>query len=313
MAFARALGLAVLATAALGLGACGGGNDVATPPPATTATSPTPAATPIRIGTKDFTEEDILGELYRQALEAKGFAVELKPDVGSSEIIHQALDNGVLDMYPEYVGVLLSEVANVTRRPSSPDAAYKVAKAFEEKRGFTLLAPTPFSDSNALAVKPVYARRAGVRSIEDLQHASPKPRIGAPREFQARFEGLVGLARVYGLRMPRYTVLDFGERYAALNSGRVDVTVVLTTERQLARGRYVVLADPRRLFASGHVAPVISQKALKTHGPRFRAVIDAVSARLTTSAMRRMNGAVDIDKRAPREVAAQFLREQDLL
>jgi osmoprotectant transport system substrate-binding protein len=299
-----------MATIAFGLGACGsGGDDVATP----TATVPTPAATPIRIGTKDFTEQDILGELYRQALEAKGYAVELKPDVGSTEIIHQALSNGALDMYPEYVGVLLSEVANVTRRPSSPDAAYRVAKAYEEKRGFTLLAQTPFSDSNALAVKPAYARRTRVRSIEHLKHVSPKPRIGAPKEFKTRFEGLVGLARVYGLRMPRYAVLDFGDRYAALQSGRVDVTVVLTTERQLSRGRYVVLADPRRLFASGHVAPVINRKALETHGPRLRAVIDAVSAKLTTSAMRRMNGAVDIDRRSPREVATQFLQEQDLL
>lgn len=312
MAFARALGLAVLATVALGLGACGG-EDVATPPQTTTASVRTTPADPIRIGTKDFTEEYILGELYRQALEAKGFQVELKRNVGSSEIIHQALRNGVLDMYPEYVGVLLSEVANMTRRPSSPDAAYRVAKAFEERRGFTLLAQTPFSDSNALAVKPAYARRARVRSINDLRNASPKPRIGAPKEFKARFEGLVGLDRVYGLRMPRYTVLDFGERYAALNSGRVDVTVVLTTERQLSRGRYVVLADPRRLFASGHVAPVINRKTLATHGPRLRAVIDAVSAKLTTSAMRRMNGAVDIDKRDPRDVAAQFLEEQDLL
>jgi osmoprotectant transport system substrate-binding protein len=310
MRFVRAIGLAVLATLVLGLGACGGGDDAATTP---TTTAPGPSGAPIRIGTKDFTEEYILGELYKQALEAQGFEVELKRDVGSSEIIHQALDNGVLDMYPEYVGVLLSEVANVTRRPSSPAATYRLAKQFEEKHGFTMLAQTPFSDSNALAVKPWFAQRTGARSIEDLKHLSPGPRIGAPKEFKTRFEGLIGLSKVYGLRMPRYTVLDFGDRYAALNSGRVDVTVVLTTERQLSHGRYVILDDPRRLFASGHVAPVISRKALQIHGPRFRAVLDAVSAKLTTSAMRRMNGAVDIDKRDPRDVAAEFLRQQKLL
>jgi osmoprotectant transport system substrate-binding protein len=307
----RAVALAVVATLAVGLGACGGGGgDVAA---TTTAKAPPPSQTPVRIGTKDFTEEYVLGELYSQALKAKGFDVELKRNVGSSEIIHQALGNGVLDMYPEYIGILLSEVANVTMRPSSPGAAYRLAKKFEEKRGFTLLAQTPFSDFNALAVKPAYAKRTGVSSIEDLKRLSPKPRIGAPKEFKTRFEGLVGLKEVYRIRKPRYTVLDPDQRYSWLNTGRVDVTLVFTTERQLSAGRYRVLDDPRRLFGSGHVAPVISRKALRTHGPRFRATVDAVSETLTTDAMRTMNGAVDIDKREPRDVAADFLREQGLL
>ena len=309
MRLLRAVGLALLATLAIGLGACGG-RDVATTP---TASVSTPSAPPIRIGTKDFTEQYILGELYSQALEAEGFDVELKRDIGSSEIIHQALGNGALDMYPEYVGVLLSEVANMTRRPSSPDAAYRLAKKFEERGGFTLLAPTPFSDSNALAVKPAFARRHGVRGIADLRRVSRKVKIGAPSEFRTRFEGLVGLDAVYDLRKLRYTALEFNRRYPALASGRVDVTLVLTTERQLAGGRYVVLADPRRLFATQHVAPVISREVLTTHGARLRAAIDAVSAKLTTAAMRRMNGAVDIDGRTPREVATQFLRAQRLL
>jgi osmoprotectant transport system substrate-binding protein len=306
----RAVGLAVLATVAVGLAACGGGDTVAT---TTTATAPPPSEAPVRIGTKDFTEEYVLGELYSQALEARGFDVELKRSVGSSEIIHQALGNGVLDMYPEYIGVLLSEVANVTMRPSSPAAAYRLAKQFEEKRGFTLLAQTPFSDSNALAVKPAFAKRTGVSSIENLKRLSPKPRIGAPKEFKTRFEGLVGLKRVYRIRKPRYIVLDPDQRYSWLNAGRVDVTLVFTTERQLSTGRYRVLDDPRRLFGSGRVAPVISRKALQTHGPRFRATVDAVSAKLTTDAMRTMDAAVDIDKREPHDVAADFLRAQGLL
>jgi osmoprotectant transport system substrate-binding protein len=307
----RAVGLAVLATLAVGVGACGGGGDAA--PPAKTATAPPPAQTPVRIGTKDFTEQYILGELYSQALEAKGFDVKLKRNVGSSEIIHQALGNGVLDMYPEYIGVLLSEVANMTMRPSSPGAAYGLAKQFEEKHGFTLLTQTPFSDYNALAVKPAFARRMGVNSIDDLRRLSPKPRIGAPKEFKTRFEGLVGLKDVYHISKPRYIVLDSGQRYSWLDAGRVDVTLVFTTERQLSAGRYRVLDDPRRLFGSGHVAPVISRKALETHGPRFRATVDAVSKKLTTQAMRTMNGAVDIDKRQPHDVAADFLRTQGLL
>ncbi len=135
--------IAVMAMlAALALGAC---SDDETASPGDAARS----GPPVRIGTKNFTEQFILGELYSQALRDKGFRVELKRDIGSSEIIHRALVGGGLDMYPEYVGVLLSEVANRRERRRSPAAAYRAAKAFEEKSGFTLLAirrsatPTP--------------------------------------------------------------------------------------------------------------------------------------------------------------------------
>jgi osmoprotectant transport system substrate-binding protein len=310
----RAIAAAVPAILAAGLVACGGGSsqDAATtataPPTTTVAKGPV-----IRIGTKNFTEQFILGELYSQALRAKGFRVQLRSNIGASELTHQALKNGALDMYPEYVGTLLSEVAQVAKRPKSPEAAYRLAKRFEERSGFTLLAPTPFSDAEALAVTPAYARRAGVRSIDDLRDAKPKPRIGAPGEFETRTEGLVGLRDVYGIREPRYTALDFGARYPSLDSGKVDVVAVFTTERQLAGTRYRILTDPRGLFAVQHVAPIVSRKLLAAYGPALRAAIDAVSAKLTTAAMRRMNGAVDIDKRTPKAVATEFLKSEVLL
>jgi osmoprotectant transport system substrate-binding protein len=312
----RAVGAAALATlaAALGLAACGGDDNEAGVANTTTAVSDRPPpGPPIRIGTKDFTEQFILGELYSQALKAKGFTVELKSNIGSSEVTHQALINGALDMYPEYVGTLLSEIAEVTQRPSSPDAAYRLAKKFEERSDFTLLAPTPFSDSEALAVLPKFARRHGVRSIADLKRLSPKVHIGAPKEFRSRFEGLNGLDEVYGLRNPRYTKLDFGERYPALDSGKVDVAAVFTTESQLAGGRYRVLQDPRGLFALQHAAPIIARKTLARYGAKLRAAIDAVSAKLTTARMLRMNSDVDVDKLKPSAVAREFLRSQGLL
>jgi osmoprotectant transport system substrate-binding protein len=306
----RPIAVAILAALALVLAACGGDDDRAS---STTTVATAPSGPPIRIGTKDFTEQDILGELYKQALEARGFDVVLRRNIGSSELVHQALDNGVLDMYPEYVGVLLSEVHDVTERPSSADAAYRLARRVEEERGFTLLAQTPFSDANALAVTPPFAERHNLRSIGDLRRVTPRPTIGAPREFRTRFEGLIGLREVYGLRNLRYRVVQGHARYAALDSGEIDVGVVFTTERQLERGRYTVLDDPRNLFASGHVAPVINKMVLDAHGPRLREAIDGLSARLTTSAMRRMNGAVDIDGRSPRDVAAEFLRREGLV
>jgi osmoprotectant transport system substrate-binding protein len=300
-------GLILLVAAVLALGGCGGGSDT----PAT-STSRSPAQAPLRIGTKNFAEQFLLGELYKQALEAKGFPVELKENIGSSEIIHQALTDGALDMYPEYVGVLLSEVANVRSRPTSPRAAYAAAETFERGRGFTLLGMTPFSDANALAVTPAYARRHDVRSIADLAKVPGGVRIGAPPEFETRFEGLVGLRQRYRIRDARFRPMAIGRQYAALDSGRVDVAAVFTTDGQLAGGRYVILDDPSDVFGTQHVAPIISQAALRTHGPRLRAVLDAVSRRLTAAAMQRMNAAVQLDGRSSAQVAADFLRRAGL-
>ena len=293
----------------LALAACGGSGDDAAQTTDRIAPSDGP---PIRIGAKNFTEQAILGELYRQALEAKGFEVVLKGDVGSTEIIHRALHRGALDMYPEYVGVLLSEVAEDRSRPSSATAAYEVAKEYEERRGFTLLAQTPFSDSNALAVKPDFAKRHDLRTIADLRRLKGTVKVGALPEFRTRFEGLDGLVEVYGLRNLRVTPVRPDGRYAALDRGDVDVASVFTTEGQLASDRYVVLEDPEGLFASGRVAPIISTATLEAHGARLQTTIDAVSKALTTPVMREMNAAVDLRNRRPADIAAEFLRAKKL-
>ena len=292
----------------LALGACGGSDD--DPPPADVAT--TPATDPIRIGTKNFTEQTILGELYSQALEAKGYEVELKSEIGSSEIIHRVLRRGALDMYPEYIGVLLSEVAQKTERPPSDAAAYNAARAFERRDGFTLLDETPFADSNALAVKPRFARRHKLRTIADLRRLKGTVKIAALAEFATRFEGLDGLAKLYDLRKLDVVEAEGRERYSLLDDGTVDVASVFTSEGQLAGGDYRVLDDPRRLFASGHVAPIVNDEVLEEHGPGLRKAIDAVTRELTTGAMRKMNGDVDLRKRQPAAVAAEFLRARQL-
>lgn len=295
---------------ALGVGACGGDDDDKA---STVDSTPTPSGPPIRIGVKNFTEQTILGELYRQALVAKGYQVVLKPDVGSSEIIHRALQRGALDMYPEYIGVLLSEVAELRERPRSAEAAYDAAQAFERRNGFSLLEQTPFSDANALGVKPAYAKRHGLRSIADLRRVKSTVKVGALPEFATRFEGIVGLREVYRLRNLRAVPVDPGGRYAALDSGKVEIASVFTTEGQLAGDKYVVLADPEGLFASGHVAPILSRKVLDAHGADLQTAIDAVTRSLTTQAMRRMNAAVDLNGDKPALVATAFLRTRKLL
>ena len=297
-AIACTLGLLI----ALALGACGGDDNG----------SPQPSDEPIRIGSKNFTEATILGELYKQALDAAGFDVELRSAVGPSETVNRALRNGRLDMYPEYVGVLLSEVDKITERPPSAQAAYELAKSVEEKRKLTLLDQTPFTNDNALAVTKDFATKERVDAIPDLARLRKPKLLGAP-EFEERYEGIVGLRRVYGLDSLDFTGwTSAGDQYPELDNGKTDVALVFTTDPQLASGRYVQLDDPKGLFAKQHLAPVISQQALTTHGPKLAATINAVSALLTTSVMQGLNAGVALEQRTARAVADEFLRANDL-
>jgi osmoprotectant transport system substrate-binding protein len=297
---ATALLLALLLAALAGCGGDGGGDG-----------SGDPKAPTITIGTKNFTEQYILGELYKQALEAKGYDVELKSDIGSSEIVDRALTAGSLDMYPEYTGVMLSELAGRHREPRSAHEAYEQAKAFQEKRGFTLLGMTPFSDSNAIAATHQFARDNGLRTFGDLSKVPGVVRIGAPPEFRTRFEGLEGLRDVYGVHNAKVEPYKIGAQYQALDRGRVGVAAVFTTDGQLVRGRYTLLRDPRRLFAFQNVAPVVKRSLVEKY-PEVGRVVDSVSAKLTTDAMRKMNAAAVDQGKDPADVAREFLADQGL-
>jgi osmoprotectant transport system substrate-binding protein len=299
---AAALAVLLIALLAGCGGSKGGGTDTA-------KTGPTPEIT---IGTKNFPEQFVLGELYKQALEAHGFRVRLKSDIGSSEIVDRALTAGSLDMYPEYIGVALSELAGKTKRPNSAAEAYRDAKAFEERRGFTLLEMTPFTDQNALAVLPAVAKRSHLRSISDLSRLPGMVTIAAPPEFETRFEGLVGLRKVYGLTRLKLTQMKIGEQYGALDKHKADLANVFTTDGQLEKGRYVLLRDPRNLFTFQNVAPVIRRDLLRKN-PALRTAIDAVSRKLTTKAMRTMNAAVVQRGQKPADVARRFLRQAGLM
>ncbi len=266
----------------------------------------------ITIGTKNFPEQFILGELYTQALEANGIRVRLKSDIGSSEIVDRALTAGSLDMYPEYTGTLLSEVAGVRKRPRSAEEAYDGAKRFSEKRGFTLLAMTPFSDSNALAVTPTFSRKRNIHSIEDLAKLPRPVLLAAPPEFRTRFEGLVGLRELYRLDNLKALPVPIGEQYDALDTGAAQVANVFTTDGQLDRGRYAVLKDPRTLFGFQNVAPVIRRELVREN-PKLETIINSVSEKLTTAAMRAMNAAAVQRKESPAMVAARFLRTSGLV
>lgn len=322
----RGLLSAILAVAAAVLmAACGSSSSSSS---SSSATSSTPAATTggsstaatsgpgvgkpaVTIGDKNFTEEYILGALYQQALAAKGYKATLKGNIGSSEIIYKALTSGQIDMYPEYTGTLLTAVAGVTTPPHSAQDAYNQAKAFAEKHGYTLLAKTPFYNSDALGALKAYAQKNKLTSIADLKKLGTAVKLGGAPEFQTRAEGLVGLKQQYGIN-PTFVPLAIGLTYKALDSGQVGVSDVFTTDPQLTTGKYVLLSDPKKVFGFQNVAPVVKQSVVAAEGPAFQQTIDKVSSLLTLPAIQKMNAAVALDQQSPATVAHQFLAANGL-
>ena len=312
---ARPLAALLAVALAIALTACGSSNDStsssATSTPSAASDQPGKGRPAVTIGDKNFTEQYVLGELYAQALRAKGYTVKVKSNIGSSEIIDKALTSGKLDMYPEYTGVILSELAHQKQRPSDPDEAYADAKKFEEGRGFTMLDKTPFFDSDALAVKPDFASKNGLESVADLKKLGKGLKLGAPPEFKTRYEGLIGLKQQYGVN-PTFVPLAIGLQYKALDDGKIQAADVFTTDGALQGGKYKILKDPKFIFGFQNVSPIVSQKVLNAQGSDFADTLNAVSAKLTTEAMQKMNAAVDLDKQKPAEVAKQFLQANGL-
>jgi osmoprotectant transport system substrate-binding protein len=305
----------LLALLSVVLAACGSSKSSSssgsTSTPAPAASGPGVGKPAVTIGDKNFSEENILGALYAQALQAKGYKVTLKDNVGSSEIIYKALNAGQIDMYPEYTGVLLSAIAGQTRNPTSTTAAYEQAKAFVEKHGLTLLRYTPFFDSNALAALPNYASQHSLKGIGDLKALGHTVKLGAPPEFATRFEGLPGIKREYGVN-PTFVPIAIELSYKALEGGQVNVQNVFTTDGQLLGGKFTLLSDPKHVFGFQNVAPVVRHSVLTNEGPAFAETLDKVSALLTIKAIQQMNAAVSIDKQTPASVAQQFLHANGL-
>ena len=279
---------------------------------ASSASLPGTGKPAVVIGDKNFAEENILGALYAQALTAQGYKVTLKDNIGTSEITWKALVAGQIDLYPEYTGTLLSAIAGITKNPTSATAAYKEAATYAAAHGFTLLNATPFYDSDALAALSSYAKANHLTTISDLKKLGSKVTLGAAPEFATRFEGLLGLKQEYGID-PTFKPIAIGLSYTALDSGKVDVQDVFTTDGQLATaGKYVILSDPKHVFGYQNVAPVVSSKLLAKEGPAFASTLNKVDALLTFNAIQSLNKAVSIDQETPASVAAAFLKANGL-
>jgi osmoprotectant transport system substrate-binding protein len=266
-------------------------------------------STPIIVGAKNFPEQYVLGQLYRQALIAKGFRVQYKENIGSTELADTALRSGQITLYPEYTGIMLSVVFKKKALPKTAQATYDQAKRLYIRRGQTLLRRTPFQDRDVLAVTRATARRYGLRTVADLRKVPDLTLAGFP-EWKSRWTGPIG--RQYGVRGFEFVPLAGISAYQLLDQGDVLAADVFTTDPQLLTGKYVQLRDPKNMFGFQHVAPVVDRDLVAQNGARFTSTLNAVSRLLTVRAIQAMNKAVGVDKKSAAKVADAFLRANKL-
>ncbi|MGH9316473.1 MAG: glycine betaine ABC transporter substrate-binding protein [Thermoanaerobaculia bacterium] len=265
-----------------------------------------PART-VRIGSKNFSEQILLAEIVAQGLEQKGVRVDRRLNLGGTFVCHRALTAGELDLYPEYTGTAFTAI--LARKPVSDPVAVRETVAREYARRWALIwsPPLGFENTFALIMRGQEARRLGIRKISDLSAHAGKLRPGFGYEFLEREDGFPGLARVYGLAFAlRPVQMDLGLLYPALESGRVDVIAGNSTDGLIAAQDAVVLEDDRRYFPPYEAAFVVRGEVWRSNAA-VREVLGKLAGRIDASAMRRLNAALDRDKRRPEEVAREFL------
>ncbi|MCD2195411.1 hypothetical protein LQ327_18740 [Actinomycetospora endophytica] len=297
--------------------------DVVGPPQITanSATAALPAGTPgagkpaVVIGTKDFSEQFLLGDLYTLALRAKGFTVNLDQNVGDTEIIDSAFAANQISMYPEYLGEIASGLAKAPAGASALETYQQAAQFEQSQRSATLLLQTPYQNTDVLVVRRDLADRYGLRSVPDLAKIGPGGegvRVAAQPPFRTRQNGLVGMAQVYGLNNVQFLAVGPDETYGALEAGQAQVADGFSTDAQLTSGDFVELDDPQNIFGFQYVAPVVKQATLAAEGPAFAETCNWVSAQLTVSEIRAMNQQIQLGGADEATVAAQFLARHGL-
>ena len=328
---------AVMAVAALGLVGAGCGSDddsgtssaastgaAATSTPATAATETTQASSQqiqsnpdngqvsITVGSKNFTEQKILGEIYAQALEAAGYDVNTELNLGDEKTALKALQDGQIDAYPEYTGTALLSFFNVpTDKLEGVDSeqAYQMVKDDFAKDGIAALPPTPFTNSNEVAVTQETAQKLGLKSISDLKGKSQDLTLYGTPECRQRRDCLLGLEQTYGLKFKKFVPVDPALRHEVLEKGQADVSIVFTTDPQIKRDNEVLLSDDKHIFPPYNSTFLLKQSFLDKAGPDLEKTVELVNQGLTAPAIQELIARVDLDKQTPDAVAKQYLQE----
>jgi osmoprotectant transport system substrate-binding protein len=267
----------------------------------------------IVIGTKNFAEEYILGQLYGQALAAKGFDVTYKNNIGSSEVIDTAFKSHKINFYPEYTGVIVLDLAKAKTSPKTAAATYQAAKTFEQqKRNATLLKPTPFYDSDTFTMLTKTAHKLGVKTIADMK-GKPFSYAALP-ECDKRITCILGFKQIYHLSHIKFVPLGTISVYTLLDQHKVTAGDGFSTDPAQLNKKYTALKDTKHIFGFQNVAPVLSKSLLKgSAGTLLAKTSNAVSAKLSLAAMQAMTKAYSVNKQTAKQIAKTFLKANGLL
>jgi osmoprotectant transport system substrate-binding protein len=313
--------LAALAALALTLGvaACGGSSDTTGSESSEESGSsasaiqsnPENGKVSLTIGSKNFPEQEILGEIYAQALTAAGYKVKSALNLGSETVALKAVKTGQISGYPEYASTALTSFFGLEPEevPSDANEAWEKANQEFEKEGLQAFEPTPFASANAVGTTTATAKKYGLKTISDLEGVSEELSLYGSPECRQRIDCLAGLEKLYGLKFKSFTPVDIGLRYTVLEKGQADLSILFTTDPQLAAEseKFVILEDDKKVFPSGNVIFVTSKKVAEQAGPDYESTILNVQKGLTLEVMQELDARVELEKQTPKEAAAAYL------
>jgi glycine betaine/choline ABC-type transport system substrate-binding protein len=300
----------------LALAACGDDNNDKSSTGSTSAklikSNPANADVNFKVGSKNFTEQFILGEIYAQALQAAGYKVKKDLNFGSEQIAFKALKAGKLDGYPEYTSTALTSFFGVKATDVPSDATQAVEQSRDDfaKVGLDAFDPTPFNSANAVGMLKKKADELGVSKVSDLKGKSQNLTLYGSPECRQRPDCLVGLEQDYGLKFKKFVPVDIGLRYQVLDKGQADLSIIFTTDAQLSTRKDVVtLEDDKKVFPPGNATFVARKSKVDAAGPDLQKTIQLVQGGLTEKVMRELNARVDVDRQTPKQTAREYLKE----
>jgi glycine betaine/choline ABC-type transport system substrate-binding protein len=261
----------------------------------------------ITIGSKNFTEQFILGNIYADALKAAGFNVKKQLNLGAEQIAYKALKAGRIDAYPEYTGTSLTSFfgVKVADVPRDKNAAYQEAKKDYAKVGITALPPTPFENTYRLGLlKKNWQSIGSPKTMSELAKKAGQLTITGYPECAQRTDCLLGVEKTYNTKFKKF--LASNQTYQVLDTGKADVGFLFSTDGPLASGKYAVVQDDKHLFPPYNISFGIRNSALKKLGPQGQKVIEDVQKYMTVQNMQQLNARVDINKSEPDAVAQEY-------
>lgn len=260
------------------------------------------AAESVVVGSKNFTESQVVSEIYALALEKQGFKVTRKQNISSS-VIPTAIEKDQIDLYPEYTGTTLLTILK-KKMQTDPDKVYKTVKKGLAKKNLTALPYAPGNDSQGIAIKTSVAKKYHIKTISDLQKKASKIRFASQGEFDKRSDGLKGLAKTYGkFNFKSATVYDNSLKYQILSQNKADATPAYTTEGQLANTKkYIVLKDNKHFWPPYNLMTIVRASVYKKN-PKLAKTLNKVDKKLNTKTLIQLNKKVDLDKQSYKKVA----------